>query len=277
MARMISGWRPWQPRIAVGSCQAFAALCTIFLGQSAPAQALRNDQIEHSIWNTSYEALGGGKVEAKVVLDGASGYYDIPGARGELSRIDYKFPSNVPGNATIQGNWSLGNTQGKFQFFVSGRAFSGAWQSGGRSGNWRGQFAGLLQTGTGGGAAAGGGANVVYGNWEYNGQKNYYYRKCSFPAGGHQYVIYFKNKPNWIFWYNPDKEVYWCECPTVNHPQWGQSVRNGKDLFLVATTKARNIEDCVFPDDNAGNFVNGKAIDKDGSEVSLGCPPPDLP
>jgi hypothetical protein len=55
------------------------------------------------------------------------------------------------------------------------------------------------------------------------------------------------------------------------HPKWGESIQNGQDLFLIASTKARNIEDCEFPDpgDDGANFKPGKAKDKDGTEVNL--------
>jgi len=122
-------------------------------------------------------------------------------------------------------------------------------------------------------------AQVTYDkNWSYNKDKGYYYKKCAFPRGGHQYLVYYKSKPNWVYWYNPTTQVYWCACPTVNHPKWGQDIKNGKDLFLMATTKDRDLERTKFPDDaNGANFKKGKAKDSDGSEVDLSCPPPDLP
>ncbi len=110
--------------------------------------------------------------------------------------------------------------------------------------------------------------------------KEYYYRECTFPAGAHQFLIYYKDrKPNWVYWYNPEKQVFWRACPTIKHPKWGNDIRNGKDLFLVATDKAREVDDCEFPDagGDGANFGKGKAKDRDGSDVNLGCPPPDLP
>jgi hypothetical protein len=123
-------------------------------------------------------------------------------------------------------------------------------------------------------------AQVTYApNWSYNQQKGYFYKKCSFPAGGYQYLVYYKEKPNWVYWYNPATEVFWCACPTVNHPKWGEDIKNGKDLFLMASKKAKNLEDAEFPSagDDGANFKKGKAKDKDGSSVDLSCPPPDLP
>ncbi|MDX1946709.1 MAG: hypothetical protein SFU86_15015 [Pirellulaceae bacterium] len=118
---------------------------------------------------------------------------------------------------------------------------------------------------------------VDYSDWQYNAGKGYYYRKCSFPAGGHQYVVYYKSRPQWVYWYNPGAQVFWSACPTINHPTWGNDIRNGKDLFLIAEVKGRNVEDCKFPMPTGANFVPGKAKDKDGGDVALGCPPPDLP
>lgn len=239
--------------------------------QPADAQQLSQDEMQRSVWRTTYESLGGSDVQATLTLSGSGGSYNAGGSRGELSNVEYKFSSAVQGNATISGDWAMGGSEGRFTFFVSGPAFSGSWQSGGRSGNWNGRFVSLLQ--------AGGGGAVSYSNWKYHAQKDYYYCTCSFPAGGYQYVIYYKTKPNWVYWYNPDKDVFWCACPTVNHPKWGTAISNGEDLFLIATTKARNVGDCEFPDagDDGANFTKGKAKDKDGSEVDLGCPPTDLP
>lgn len=123
-------------------------------------------------------------------------------------------------------------------------------------------------------------AQVTYDqDWSYNNQKDYYYKKCTFPAGGYQYLIFFKAKPQWVYWYNPGTQVFWCACPTVKHPQFGEDIKAGKDLFLMAKKKDKKIEDTEFPDpgDNGANFKKGKAKDKDGSEVDLTCPPPDLP
>lgn len=116
-------------------------------------------------------------------------------------------------------------------------------------------------------------------SWTYNNQKDYYYKKCTFPHGGYQYVCYYPDKPSWVYWYNPDKQVYWCACPTVKNTYWGADVKKGKDLFLYAGTPAKSIKDCDFPDpgNDGGNFHLGKTKDKDGSDVELGCPPPDLP
>jgi hypothetical protein len=120
-------------------------------------------------------------------------------------------------------------------------------------------------------------AQVDYGGWQKTGQGNYY-RVCRFPQGGYQYLVLFAAKPQWAYWYNPVSEVYWCCCPTIRHPEFADDVRAGKDQFLMASKKAKDIKDAEFPEDASPNFKSGaKAKDKDGGDVDLGCPPPDLP
>jgi hypothetical protein len=130
--------------------------------------------------------------------------------------------------------------------------------------------ANLLLTGTAS-------AQVHYGRWQKT-EKGNFYRVCRFPEGGYQYLVLFVEKPQWVYWYNPVSEVYWCCCPTIRHPKFADDVRAGKDQFLMATTKAKDIKDAEFPEDVSPNFKSGaKAKDHDGSAVDLGCPPPDLP
>lgn len=247
----------------------------------AQGQSISDSDFKRSIWDTSYESFSGQKVSARMFLRGETGHYDVSGGRGKLSNIKYTI--KPAGAAQIEGNWSMGGSNGKFTFFVAANTnpmiFSGAWQSSGRSGNWRGQFEGLQEPNVFTAANNAALASVSYGDWQFNQPKDYYYRVCSFPAGGYQYVIYYPTKPNWVYWYNPVKNVFWCACPTVNHPRWGQGIANGKDLFLLASTKAGDIGNTVFPDagDDGANFVTGTATDKDGATVELGCPPTDLP
>lgn len=265
----------------------FWTCVSIFLGtivatQTAMGQRVGLDEVKRSVWETTWtDNAKGTSGTARLVLNGNSGHYDISGTRGTLSNIQFFSETNDTGEwtASIQGNWSLTGRRGRFNFFarsdIRPLTFRGTWGYGGRTdaGDWNGRFVSLLQP-TGGGGA------VTYGPWQYNQQKAYYYRKCAFPAGGYQYVIYYKNtKPNWVYWYNPDKQVYWCACPTSSHPKWGNAIKQGKDLFLVADKKARDVEDCDFPNpgDDGANFTKGRTKDKDGSDVDLGCPPDDLP
>src|SRR4029078_4101916 len=98
-------------------------ICCLQAAKPALANGLRPDELGRSVWDTTYEALGGGRIHARVCLDGATGYYDIPGARGQLWAINYMPSSGVPGNASISGKWCLGSVEGTFHFFVSGSGF----------------------------------------------------------------------------------------------------------------------------------------------------------
>lgn len=249
-----------------------ATLTVVALCSTAFAQ-LTAETIQRSRWNTNYEALGGGRVQALLTFNGTQGIYETNDGQGTLNGVRYDV--RLGGGATITGNWSFGDTNGRFTFFVAGNsqppAFSGSWQANGMSGNWSGRFSGIAQQG------GGGGGQVNYGPWMRTGKGNYY-RKCTFPQGGQQLLILFPSKPQWVYWYNQEKQVYWCCCPTIKHPDYGDDVQAGKDLFLMATRKTNDIETCEFPEDAGPNFRSGAtAKDRDGSDVDLGCPPPELP
>lgn len=254
---------------------------------SAFGQSLLQE-VKTSSWDTRYEAANGARVRAILRFSGGSGSYRVlnssnnTSATGSLSNVKY-FPV-ANSKVLINGNWSLQGSRGAFQFEVTrdGQAIHGAWDSVqlGTGGKWSGS---RLQGGgggnVGGGNGGGGNGDVSYTSWKYNPEKNYYYSKCKFPAGGYQYVIYKKSKPYWVYWYNPQKKVYWCACPTKYHPTWGDEIRRGEDLFLMASVKSSSIEGCTFPSvgTNKSKFKAGKATDDDGSTVDLGCPPSDLP
>lgn len=117
--------------------------------------------------------------------------------------------------------------------------------------------------------------------WTWNPNASYWFRKCSFYGGGHQYVVY---KPSytrrWVFWYNPNTQVYWCACPTSYHPIYGiQVAQAGKfDLFILLIEKARVVENALFPqniEDNIKTTMTAK--DANGNDVSLNGLPSDLP
>ena len=122
--------------------------------------------------------------------------------------------------------------------------------------------------------------DVTYGPWRENKEKGYYYRECKFPKGGYQYLIYYKVKPEWVYWYNPKKEVFWSVCPTSRHPVFGDRIKKGEDLFLIATHKDKKLSNTQFalnPNLMDFNQKPTTAEDADGSTVKLGCPPDDLP
>src|SRR5262249_33904672 len=121
-------------------------------------------------------------------------------------------------------------------------------------------------------------ADVTYDNqWSYNQQKGYYYKTCYFPSGAHQYLIVYPTHRDWLYWYNPQKRVYWAACPTIYNQRWGNAVSQGRDLFLKASKKSSNLRDTMFPDpgSDGANFQPGTTTDVDGSQISLGCPQTD--
>jgi hypothetical protein len=113
--------------------------------QPAAAQGITADEFKHSLWDTTYTTASGGRVRATVVLDGASGYYDIPGARGRLSNVQYFIDTAGGGGssrnwaALITGNWSLGSSRGSFSFQSDSSGspirFNGNWKFTNGSGN----------------------------------------------------------------------------------------------------------------------------------------------
>ncbi|MEQ8785860.1 MAG: hypothetical protein RIC55_06160 [Pirellulaceae bacterium] len=267
------------------------ALAAAFAANPAVGQSISTREVKNSEWDTTYVAANGQRIRAKLVLDGSSGYYVTSFGRGRLRNIRYNFDTGGGGRdwaGSIRGDWSMGGQGGSFSLLARSDLrpvqFEGDWDFGdgsGSGGTWNGRFVRLLQNSDDDGNSGGGsGGSVTYGPWKYNSGKGYYYRKCSFPAGGYQYLVYYKNiKPDWVYWYNPSKQVFWCACPTSKNSRWGDDIRRGKDLFLMADTKADSLEDTVFPDagSDGANFTPGKTKDRDGSTVDLGCPPDDLP
>jgi hypothetical protein len=187
------------------------------------ANALTSDELEHSQWSTSYEALGGGSVNADLVFNGDTGSY--AGGRGELWNVQYTV--NLGGGATIKGNWGMSGTSGSFTFFVAGNSnppvFSGAWQSSGRSGNWRGRFVQVVQQGRGG---------VTFGRWQRDPVRDRYWCRYQYPD---------KNNPNRrneqiMVWYPDDgtrngyyyfvnaKNQYWGRCICPANPGYNPNV-----------------------------------------------------
>lgn len=252
----------------------------------ANAQGLSREQLQRSRWDTSYVA-GEQRVRAIMKFDGTSGKYQLVDGRGtvyatgELTDVGYDRNPDT-GAFAIRGRWSLSGQSGNLTIQSDRndvQRFSGMWTRGGQSGEWTGSLIVAARPAQGGANAAQG--QVRYGPWQFNDAKGYYFRVCSFPAGGQQYLILYPNKPQWVYWFNPSAAngpVFWCACPTIRHPEFGADARNGKDQFLMAKTKGRTIDATTFPEDVGPNIKSGaKAKDKDGSEVDLGCPPPALP
>ena len=275
-------------QFAAGGLLMLAAwLAALGTPSAAQAQQVTASRVKNSIWYSTYTAANGQRVQATITLRGSRGAYNTNFGTGRLYNIEYFFDTagtgSYPWAGLIQGEWSFQGASGTFRFNASSNTlrFSGDWDYGdgqGRGGTWNGRFARLIEENNGTinqpGPSSG---TVTYGSWKRTERGNYY-RICYFPRGGYQYVILFPQKPEWVYWYNPTSNVYWCCCPTIRHPRYGEAIADGGDLFLMATTKAGDIEDTEFPDDSGPNFKSGAtAKDKDGSTVNLGCPPTDLP
>ncbi len=266
-----------------------ALLIALSPASRATAQGITSkDQLMRSAWDSSYTSPDGEQVRARIQFNGDDGTYDTASGQGRLSRLEYGFdtnPTNGEPTYQITGQWSYLGASGSFLFSSADGGtdqFRGRWTRGdGQGGPWTGR----LITPSSGGApnqdpnAARG--QVRYGAWQFNDAKGYYFRTCTFPAGGSQYLILYPKKPQWVYWFNPNGPtgpVFWSACPTVRHPQFGDAIRNGKDLFLMATTKGATIDQTEFPDDAGANLKGeAQAKDRDGSTVDLGCPPSDLP
>lgn len=250
------------------------------------AQSLE-EMVRNSNWDSRYTA-DGQRIRALVEFRGGRGSYDIMDSRGnvlatgQLSQLQYLV--NGPNDLLITGNWRLDGEGGFFQLEVDGNnpdSFTGAWNSDGaqRGGSWTGTRINRRpqpqqNNGPNVGAAQG---RVTYGRWSRT-QRGNYTRTCTLPNGGVQYLILFVEKPEWVYWYNPSTQKYWCACPTTMHPDYGDQIERGVDLFLMADVKASSIEETEFPRDAGANFVRGAtAKDNNGANVNLGCPPTDLP
>jgi hypothetical protein len=122
-------------------------------------------------------------------------------------------------------------------------------------------------------------------NYHY---KTYHYKPTPRYTGyKEQHVVYKPAKTkNWVYWYNPEKKVYWARCPTVNHKKYGADVRKGKDYwsYLPQEKKKPKLEDI---DDKDYGQVTDKApyIGEEGltqeppaeGKTQVACPPSDLP
>ncbi len=276
------------------------------LGMSLTAQArVSIDEFKHTVRDTQYDSLGGDRISATVYLNGNTGHYDTAYGSGRLSGINYRF-EEYPGEykVYVNGQWSMENMSGEFSFvsssFLDPMQWNGNWSLNGQTrGSWTGN---LRSVAAGSMIPTGFPQNGIpqsscqtrysqphpptpvrggtYSAWARHPAKGYNYRTCQLPSGGCQYLISYPDNPNWIYWYNPSSKVFWCACPTVNHPDYGCQIRSGQDLFLMASSKSSTINNTVFPDPghNGANFKpSTTAKDADGTTVALNSPPTDLP
>jgi len=270
------------------TCRVADSLVLIMLGHLtigavASGQDIRTE-LRSSRWDTTYTTPDGSRQRAIVTINGNSGRYDAIDASGRVVATGQLSKLQVDANPQTQkffmiGQWRFQNGQsGRFTFTGDANRFSGGYGYGEKpdgGGSWTGRR--IAEPPAGGGANVGQG-QVTYGAWQFNDAKGYYFRTCAFPAGANQYLICYPGKTQWVYWYNPASQVFWCACPTARHPEFGRAISQGQDLFLMASTKGRTLDDTTFPDNVGANLKKGvQAKDRDGSMVSLGCPPADLP
>lgn len=258
---------------------AAALLTFLSLAHHADAQNLAGE-LRSTRWDSRFTFENGTEQRAIVTLAGNTGSYDLVDqngrvlSTGQLSKLQY---FDRDGGGLMTGSWSLGGEAGFFQFNFDGgntSRFTGGWYTNGakRSGKWSGR----RMIGGGGDANVQPG-QVTYGDWQRTDRGNYI-RSCTLPGGARQYLCLSPGKPEWVYWYNPATQQFWCACPTTRHPDFGGQIAAGRDLFLMATRKAGTIDDTVFPDNAGANFKQGvSAKDADGTSVPLGCPPTDFP
>lgn len=140
-------------------------------------------------------------------------------------------------------------------------------------------------------AGQGSAPRQVYGPWQYNQDKGYHYRKFEYKTSPqdatykHEYAIYYTADPkkqinnNWVYFYNPTTEKFWARYPTVNHPQYGQAAKAGKEVWSVLPAAERKkdiyeIDQAKWPTPPA-NYCPTVPQCKDN--CNLASPPADLP
>jgi hypothetical protein len=120
--------------------------------------------------------------------------------------------------------------------------------------------------------------------WHYNKKANYHYKEYKYKpkknseAYKTQYVVYKPAKPNWVYWYNPEKKTYWARCPTKNHPKYGQDIKKGKDYWsIIPPEKRKGNLDEINNKDYGKVTENSPPVPESNDDVHIECPPTDLP
>lgn len=117
-------------------------------------------------------------------------------------------------------------------------------------------------------------ARQYYSGWSYRSTHKYYYRTYyykptpTYYGYKHHYVIHYPSRPQYNYYYNPYKKVYWGRCP---------SQTNGTEAYslLAEADRRENLEDIpekAFPKPGKMPAIPES---QDGAEVDL--PPDDLP
>ncbi len=229
-------------------------------------------------WDTYYLSIGGQRIDGTtVMLNGDSGSYSNRSVSGRLFNMRYEFLSN--GDWLAAGEWQSGNVGGTFQFQSQNgnpRYFDGFYSVDGRSGRyyWNGQQAGGF--GSGQNCIPPVTGEVTYGPWTRDADTGLCLRKCYLPGGDYQYLVYWSQKPDWVFWYNPKAKVYWCACPTTSHPRFGHRIANGELIFLRCEVNSQRLSQCELQGEHA---ITGSmtVTNQEGNSVAIDNVPDDKP
>lgn len=131
----------------------------------------------------------------------------------------------------------------------------------------------------------------VYGPWQFNKEKSYYYRKFEYKVSPndkeyrHEYVIYFKEdgkkqvSSHWLYFFNPTTGKYWARYPTIHHPNYGIAAKVQAEVWSVLPMQHRHrdlgaIDPRHWPTPPV-NFCPPLPSSTDGR--NLDSPPADLP
>ncbi len=116
-----------------------------------------------------------------------------------------------------------------------------------------------------------------YSGWQKNTQANYYYRtyyykpNTDYVGFKHQFVIYYPDKPEKLYFFNPYKKLFWGYCPS----SYGGYHNDGYYSMLPEPERKANLADIppsAFPKPTS---VPNVPESTDGAKLDL--PPDDLP
>ena len=130
--------------------------------------------------------------------------------------------------------------------------------------------------GTGVGASAAYSARQYYSGWHKHTKYTYYYRYYyykptpTYAGYKHHYVVYYPARPDYVYYYNPYKKVYWGRCPSqaAGKPEYSMLAEADRKATL------EEIPEKAFPKPAALPAIP----DSDPKEdATLDLPPDDLP
>jgi len=125
-----------------------------------------------------------------------------------------------------------------------------------------------------------------YGPWTRSVNPGCHYRvyyskpKPTSPTYHMQRVYYYESKPEWMYFYNPESQKYWCCCPTTNNPDptCKMKAMSGAEWWgvLPPALRKKDLDDCV--DDFPPASDDDCPVVPDSSDGELmDMPPPGLP